>query len=341
VLLADGRVLVTGGQRAPTTTEIFDPTNGTWKPARSMNVGHQGHTATTLRDGRVLVVGGFEGPGSTRASKKVEIYDPAMNRWSFAADMDVERVNHTANLLADGRVLVLGGRDQVQTPDYFEDSEIYDPSTNTWSEGPSLVQSRAWHTATSLANGTIVVTGGMAGSMQTSGRPPITAYVDSERRSVEVLGTSSGGKLGGACTDASGCESGFCVDGVCCDSACGGGVADCQACSVKAGGTSNGHCSIAKPKTVCRPVQPGCACDVAETCDGTSAECPADTFVAAGTLCRAAAGSCDLAEVCTGNHPFCGDDDFKPNGAACDVVSCNSHGTCKSGECIPDVGMCQ
>jgi len=82
---------------------------------------------------------------------------------------------------------------------------------------------------------------------------------------------------GEACTQADECQSGSCVDGVCCESACGGGVAtDCQACSVAAGGQSNGACTVvsAQAQVVCRGS--AVACDVAEVCDGTSALCPAD-----------------------------------------------------------------
>jgi hypothetical protein len=82
---------------------------------------------------------------------------------------------------------------------------------------------------------------------------------------------------GEACTGADECQSGSCVDGVCCESACGGGVAtDCQACSVAAGGLSNGACTVvtAQAQVVCRGS--AVVCDVAEVCDGTSALCPAD-----------------------------------------------------------------
>jgi hypothetical protein len=83
--------------------------------------------------------------------------------------------------------------------------------------------------------------------------------------------------LGTACTQDAQCQSGSCVDGVCCNSACGGGAAnDCQACSVAAGGSVDGTCGAvrAEAAVVCRPS--AVACDVAETCDGTSLSCPAD-----------------------------------------------------------------
>ncbi len=83
--------------------------------------------------------------------------------------------------------------------------------------------------------------------------------------------------LGRACNQDAQCQSGYCVDGVCCESACGGGTTnDCQACSVAAGGAVDGTCGAvrAEAAVVCRPS--AVACDVAETCDGSSLSCPAD-----------------------------------------------------------------
>ena len=69
-LLADGRVLVTGGfSEGPsgsaslkylTSAEIYDPSTGTFALTGSMLTARSGHTATVLRDGRVLVTGGAQ-----------------------------------------------------------------------------------------------------------------------------------------------------------------------------------------------------------------------------------------------------------------------------------------
>src|SRR5207244_62890 len=55
--------------------------------------------------------------------------------------------------------------------------------------------------------------------------------------------------------------------------------------------------------TVCRAAAG--ACDVAETCTGSSSSCPTDLFQSSSTACRVAAGECDLAETCSGNGPTC------------------------------------
>ena len=138
---------------------------------------------------------------------------------------------------------------------------------------------------------------------------------------------------GAACTVAAGCVSGNCVDGVCCDTACGGGAADCQTCAIAAGAAADGTCGTIAAGTECRAAAD--QCDVAEACDGTATECPADAFAAAGTECRAAANACDVAEACDGAASTCPADVLATDGTACeDGMSCNGAETCMSGTCM-------
>jgi len=71
--------------------------------------------------------------------------------------------------------------------------------------------------------------------------------------------------------------------------------------------------------TVCRSVAG--ACDVAETCTGTSAYCPADTYKASATVCRPAIGACDVAEVCTGTSAYCPANTYKDSSTVCRSVA--------------------
>ncbi|MBU6280939.1 hypothetical protein KGQ64_01760 [bacterium] len=59
------------------------------------------------------------------------------------------------------------------------------------------------------------------------------------------------------------------------------------------------------------------ACDVVETCTGTSTECPADAFQPSTTTCRVAAGPCDVVEACTGTSATCPPDGFKAAATVC------------------------
>lgn len=161
--LADGRVLVVGGFRpAPTyqmrSAELYDPETGLWSPTGSMTDRRYQHTATMLADGRVLVVAGtyYDGSDFVRLAS-AEIYDPATGAWSVTGSMYHAREDHTATLLADGRVLVVGGYGNSSYP---AQCELYDPASGSWSVTDSLDQVRMSHTATLLADGRVLVVGG-------------------------------------------------------------------------------------------------------------------------------------------------------------------------------------
>jgi hypothetical protein len=68
---------------------------------------------------------------------------------------------HTATLLADGRVLVVGGYATGQVA--LASAEIYDPVTDTFRPAGSLATPRGQHTATLLADGRVLVVGGFTG----------------------------------------------------------------------------------------------------------------------------------------------------------------------------------
>ncbi|MFQ5668218.1 MAG: DUF4215 domain-containing protein [Candidatus Binatia bacterium] len=79
---------------------------------------------------------------------------------------------------------------------------------------------------------------------------------------------------------------------------------------------SSGTCPAnAKRSGVCRAAAD--VCDFAERCDGVSDECPADTLEPDTTVCRPAAGPCDVAEACTGSSAACPADAFEANGTPC------------------------
>jgi hypothetical protein len=127
-LLADGRVLITGGldstiparAAAATSLEIFDPANGSITYAGDLNVGRFGHSATTLSDGRVVIVGGqTQAMGEDPApAVAVEIYDPGAGQVISLEVTSFPRWEHTATLLPGDQVLLLGGHgDEGPRPD--------------------------------------------------------------------------------------------------------------------------------------------------------------------------------------------------------------------------------
>lgn len=170
-LLPDGRVLVAGGRTGDyhylATAELYDPATDRWQPAGAMAVGREDHTATLLPDGRVLAaggIGGSEDPRSARFLAAAEVYDPTMNGWRPATALATRRQRHSATLLPNGQVLVIGGiggGEGTRGGEILATAERYDPATDRWWPPGRLAHSLAsTHEATLLSDGQVLVTSG-------------------------------------------------------------------------------------------------------------------------------------------------------------------------------------
>jgi hypothetical protein len=120
-LMADGRVLITGGaderdgHGAYRSAEIFNPATGAFVASGAMNLPRYKLQGTTilLQNGKVLIAGG---------ASRAEVFDPVTNSFSFAAgNLGTTRLFATATLLKSGEVLITGGYDDHQ-----------DVSANAW-----------------------------------------------------------------------------------------------------------------------------------------------------------------------------------------------------------------
>jgi len=177
--LSNGQVMVSGGVQvaffagiplnvaSTTACEFFNPTNGTWSNAPAMRAPRAYHqdNQVTLNDGRLLLTGGALVPNLLGAANAApvadaEYYDPASGIWT-AANLGQPRAAHTATLLADGRVLVAGGgQGTLQNPIAVDSTEIFDPTTNAWSNGPALQSPRLGHAAFRTPDDLVVLIGG-------------------------------------------------------------------------------------------------------------------------------------------------------------------------------------
>ena len=180
-LLGDGRVLIAGGTEYYgaanrvhlATAEIFDPASGQFTPTGAMAEARLALTATAVTGGLVLVTGGL---GSNAAPlSSAELYDPATGRFAPTGSMAAARGGHTATLRADGSVLVVGGDSLYRSDPYIcngrigcgelvlwptERVEVFSPATGTFATSRPLSLQRAFHTATLLPSGAVLVTGG-------------------------------------------------------------------------------------------------------------------------------------------------------------------------------------
>jgi len=88
-----------------------------------------------------------------------------------ALDPIVDRAAHAASLLPDGRVLITGGCIVDGCGEATASTEIFDPVTQRFVDGPDMSVPRAGHTATPLPGGDVLLVGGYRGE----GEPPLAA----------------------------------------------------------------------------------------------------------------------------------------------------------------------
>jgi hypothetical protein len=167
-LLRDGRVLITGGLGPdwPQTAraEIYDPRTGIFTAIENLRVARADHTATLLNDGRVLIAGGSSGPRmSSEVVASAEIFDPSSERFTSTEAMNVPRHKHSATLLGDGSVLMIGGISGATWSSGGDASaEIFDPATGSFTStgSMSLPRYKIRDAVVRLLIGEILVAGG-------------------------------------------------------------------------------------------------------------------------------------------------------------------------------------
>jgi hypothetical protein len=189
-LLPNNKVLVAYGSNSSSYTEatgyvglssieVYDPGTGTFTEIVGEDgAGTFGHTATLLPNGSVLLAGGFVNSvwdyGGSASSNGANLYDSSTGAFSGTGNMTANRGDHTATLLANGKVLIAGGADQDPTGTGLATVELYDPSTGTFTLTGSMAVGRFLHTATLLQNGKVLIVGG---ALTSTSDPVATAEV--------------------------------------------------------------------------------------------------------------------------------------------------------------------
>ena len=141
-------------------------------PANNMAFARGTHTTTLLQDGRLLIAGGDDGGGRLDAIiDTAELYDPSTGRWEPAEIMGRQRTQHAAVVLNDGRVLLVGGAgvvqakiDEQQIDQPLIETDVFNPTTGSWSFVGEISTPRDGVAATLLSNGSVLIVGGDDGS---------------------------------------------------------------------------------------------------------------------------------------------------------------------------------
>ena len=185
------------------TAELYDPesgrfvliSNGMGDP-NPLNFPRAFHTATLLPDGAVLLAGGltvsagnlatlnsaetFEYPGCVLPAPSDIIQQATCGFIPVSNIMADARGRHTATLRNDGSVLMAGGTNEQEgmEPVYLATTDLYTRVGGFAAGGAApMSDERAYHTATLLPDGTVLVTGGV-GTNATSGDPEVLSSVE-------------------------------------------------------------------------------------------------------------------------------------------------------------------
>jgi len=170
-LLPNGKVLIAGGTSASIfvsldSAELYDPATEVFTPTASMTSPRASQTATLLANGKVLMAGGSGGFTSLQTA---ELFDPSSGTngtFTATAAMTAARANHTAVLLASGKVLLSGG---IASLSALGSAELFDPAVGangSFTATPNMNAPRSGHSATALANGKVLIAGGNAATAE-------------------------------------------------------------------------------------------------------------------------------------------------------------------------------
>jgi len=163
-LLADGRVLVTGGYNSTgvtTENETYDPAADKWTVNPPMKHPHAVHVAMLLQDGRVLAAGGDTGLGLPGA--EADVFDPVAGTWKAVGSMAQRREYFQGATLPNGKALVVGGYSiNGEMFVSLATCERFNPATNKFVPAKSMKNERTEFSITTLPDGRIMAVGGDA-----------------------------------------------------------------------------------------------------------------------------------------------------------------------------------
>lgn len=133
-----------------------------------LNGARFGYTRTRLPNGKELIAGGWLKVESTVKNhflSSAELLDPKTGKWTETGEMHDARWDHTAILLNNGQVLVVGGSTSKESDS--TSAELYDPTTGKWKQTGSMNHTHCGREAVLQSNGTVWMPGGWDGRKMT------------------------------------------------------------------------------------------------------------------------------------------------------------------------------
>lgn len=164
----DGKIYIVGGSSPNGVSNklfIYDPLVGKWREGNPMPTARTALTAKFIDD-QLYAVGGVDDVHNVVTT--IEAYNPMNDTWTDKAPMPTAR-HHLTSSAVDGKLYVIGGRllgDGVPRPvnealSNFNDNEMYDPITNTWTKLEQMPTKRSGLASVPIGND-IYVFGGQS-----------------------------------------------------------------------------------------------------------------------------------------------------------------------------------
>lgn len=140
----------------PAPSPPSSPSDRRYRRTGSLAV--SGHSAVTAADGSVVVIGGDR--GDVVLSDAVDRIDPRTLQRSRVGTLASGRADHRALLLADGRILVVGGLQSLNGAPLAEIVDLGSSADRAVSATGQPVLARTGHTLTLLSDGRVLAVGG-------------------------------------------------------------------------------------------------------------------------------------------------------------------------------------
>jgi hypothetical protein len=162
-VMPDGRVLVVAGKTG--AAFIMDVNAQTWTAVPGA-AGHVNGSAAFYAPGKILYTGGGNtasesNPAFTGASVlDATVANPA---WRSVSPMAKTRYMHSTTVLPDGQAFIVGGANVAsqQTANQQLVDELWNPSTEAFTQVPPMIDGRIYHSSTLLMpDGRVLVAGG-------------------------------------------------------------------------------------------------------------------------------------------------------------------------------------
>lgn len=152
--VVNGKIYSIGGQTetpkaggSPTdVTFEYDPSTRQWRTRAPLPVRRTAGAIAVVND-KIYVIGGRTPPQGEAGYDDFAVYDPATDTWTRLPHLPTRR-HHLTAVAIDGKIYVAGGSLIVGEGEYGSDGgttnvlEIFDPATNTWSQGQPMPTAR-------------------------------------------------------------------------------------------------------------------------------------------------------------------------------------------------------